>query len=914
MKSFIPAVALCATLSAPSLYSAETGKGPLSWSHLPTLPGTEGFAGAFAGIVTNGNAGKDYLVVAGGANFPKGRPWEKDKNPEKIYYDLAFKLELGVEGAAWETVEAPLGEEVGYGMSVTLPARGSALFIGGKEKAATDAVWEVTVDKSGALTFAPRVKYPLPIVEGVAGMIGEKVIVVGGATNKEGGGFRTAQEAYMLDTSKEESAWKWEPLPWPQTGEKEMARGRVYAVAGVRSDQFYLFGGRDYAGSADPAPGRVHQEKLDILSDCYGLSLKGAKPEWKRLADLPQGMSAAPSAALPAGVSHLLMLGGVSADYWRQQFEDRPELNGAGEEHPGFEGTLWAYDTITDTWAEAGELPAEAQGIPVSVPVTTPVVAWKDKFIVPTGEMKPGIRTPQVVVAQVQKLDSKLGIVNWIVVGVYLAGMVGIGYWFMRREASATTEAYFRGGQKIPFLVAGLSIFATVLSSITFMSIPARAYGTDITWYIGQLAMLVLIPVVVFFYLPFFRKLDLTSAYLYLERRFNLGVRLFGSFSFMFAHVGRIAIVLYLPAVALSAVSNINIYAAIIIIGLLCVIYTVMGGIEAVVWTDAIQAVVLLGGAILCFILVVTRLDGGIGELFSIANSDSKLLQNLTFEWDIKDGTTAGLVIFLAFGFNSLIQYTSGQDVVQRYVTTKDIGGARKSLWTTMWMSVCFSMVFFLLGTALYAFYKTQPALLDPAMERNDGILPFFIMQQLPVGVAGLIIAAVFAASQSSISSSLNSIATAWTKDVDSRLIHPRASDEDYLRVAKWVVIIVGLLGIGGAALVAAANIKNAFDTFMGIIGLATGSLGGIFALGVFTRRGNGRGAMVGAVTGIVVVGFIKFADKIGMVAEKIQVAGILNAFIGFTSCLVVGYLASLATGGGTEQGEELSIHGKAGG
>ena len=233
------------------------------------------------------------------------------------------------------------------------------------------------------------------------------------------------------------------------------------------------------------------------------------------------------------------------------------------------------------------------------------------------------------------------------------------------------------------------------------MSIPARAYGTDITWYVGQLAMLILIPVVILFYLPFFRKLDLTSAYLYLERRFNLGVRLYGRFSFMVAHVGRIAIVLYLPAVALAAVSNINIYAAIIIIGILCVIYTVMGGIEAVVWTDAIQAVVLLGGAILCFILVVVRLDGGFDELFSIAHADSKLLQNLTFDWNIKDGTTAGIIIFLAFGFNSLNQYTSGQDVVQRYVTTKDIGGARKSLWTTMWMSVCFSIVFFLLGTAL---------------------------------------------------------------------------------------------------------------------------------------------------------------------------------------------------------------------
>ena len=903
MKFHVSLSLLVAFLLSPALMAEEDSKGPLSWGHLPALPDKEGFAGAFAGIVSNKNTEKDYLVVAGGANFPKGRPWEKEKNPEKVYYDLAFKLEMGAEDASWEKIEGPLGQPVGYGMSVALPKRGSTLFIGGKEQAATDAVWEVTADESGKLTFAPRLKYPLPIVEGVAGVVGETVIVVGGATNREGGGFRTVQEAYMLDTSRGEGEWKWESLPWPEAGTDEMARGRVYAVSGVQGEKFYIFGGRDYADSEDPAPGRVHQEKLDVLADCYVLSLKGVNPEWKSLRDLPRGMSAAPSAALPVGVSHLLMVGGVSAQYWRQQFEDRPDLNGAGDLHPGFERSVWAYDTITDTWVSAGELPQMAGGVPVAVPVTTPVVEWKKKFIVPSGEIKPGVRSPQILVAEVQKLDSKLGLVNWIVVGAYLAGMVGVGYWFMRREASATTEAYFRGGQKIPFLVAGLSIFATVLSSITFMSIPARAYGTDITWYVGQLAMLILIPVVVLCYLPFFRKLDLTSAYLYLERRFNLGVRLFGSFSFMIAHVGRIAIVLYLPAVALAAVSNINIYAAIIIIGILCVIYTVMGGIEAVVWTDAIQAVVLLGGAILCFILVVVRLDGGFGELFSIAQADSKLLQNLTFDLNIKDGTTAGFIIFLAFGFNSLNQYTSGQDVVQRYVTTKDIGGARKSLWTTMWMSVCFSIVFFLLGTALYAFYKAQPELLNPAMAKSDGILPFFIMQQLPVGVAGLIIAAVFAASQSSISSSLNSIATAWTKDVDSRLLRPEATDKDYLNAAKWVVVVVGLLGIGGASLVAVANIENAFKTFMSIIGLASGSLGGLFALGIFTKRGNEKGAMVGAVVGIAAVAIIKFGG--------FPVTGILNGFIGFSSCLVVGYLVSLATGGSTEQGEELSVHGK---
>ena len=908
-KSILIAAAL---LTSASFAFAEEKSNTLSWDRLLDLPDTEGFAGVFAGVVHDANKNDDYLIVAGGANFPEGRPWEKEKNPKKIYYKSIYRLKLTTENPEWELLPDELPHEVGYGMSVTFPRRGSTLFIGGKHQEAFADVWEIGSDSTGAITCSPRVKLDLPLAEGTVGLIGEKVVVAGGVTNRQGGGFETVQKAYMLDTSKEEGEWEWEPLSWPKMKDGTPARGRAYAVSGVKGDKFYLFGGRDHAASGDPAPERVHQEKLDILSDCHVLDLKAGT--WQQIADLPQGMSAAPSAAIPVGVSHFLMLGGVSADYWRQQFEDRPELNGAGDAHPGFDGKVWAYDSITDTWVAAETLP-ESAGIkgdlPISVPVTTPVVEWKGKFIVPTGEIKPGIRSPQVIMAQVQKLDSRLGLVNWIVVGVYLAGMVGIGYWFMRRKAAATTEAYFRGGQKIPFLVAGLSIFATVLSSITFMSIPARAYGTDITWYIGQLAMLILIPVVVCFYLPFFRKLDLTSAYLYLERRFNLGVRLFGSFSFIFAHIGRIAIVLYLPAVALSAVSNIDIYAAIIIIGLLCVVYTVMGGIEAVVWTDAIQAVVLLGGAILCFILVVTRLEGGFGELFSIANSDSKLLQNLTLEWDIKDGTKAGLVIFLAFGFNSLIQYTSGQDVVQRYVTTKDIGGARKSLWTTMWMSVCFSIVFFLLGTALYAFYKTQPALLDPAMERNDGILPFFIMQQLPVGVAGLIIAAVFAASQSSISSSLNSIATAWTKDVDGRLIRPDASDEDYLKSAKWVVIIVGLLGIGGAALVAAANIQNAFDTFMGIIGLATGSLGGIFALGIFTKRGNGMGAMVGAVVGISIVAFIKFADKLGLVGEKIQVAGILNAFIGFTSCLVVGYLVSLATGGGTGQGEELSVHGE---
>lgn len=896
------------TLAAmASLADAKT----IAWDRLTDLPDREGFAGVFAGVAKD--AEKDFLVVAGGANFPNGRPWEEEKNPTKIYYRGVLTLELGRDDARWERKPGVWPTPVAYGMSVTLPERGTCLFLGGKnvdaerdQERALASAWEVGLEK-GTLVRREIPPLPVPLVEGVAGAVDGKVIVAAGATNNSdeaASGFVTSRRVFLLDTELPEAEWAWEELPW--LGDE--VRGRVYAVGGVRGEKFYVFGGRDFANENPEASAeRVTQVNLDLLADCYVLDLETR--EWKGLADMPHGMSAAPSAAVPAGNSHFLMLGGVSAAFWRKQFEDRPELGGAGYEHPGFDPTVWAYDTITDTWAKAGRMPTEIKEDHASnaaastwVPVTTPVVFWNDKFIVPTGEIKPGVRSPQVLVGEVVEEKASLGLVNWIVVAVYLLGMVAIGYWFMKRNAAATTEAYFRGGQHIPFLVAGLSIFATVLSSITFMSIPARAYATDISWYIGQLTMLLIIPIVAFCYLPFFRKLDLTSAYLYLERRFNLAARLFGSLSFIILHIGRIAIVLYLPAVALAAVSNFNVNLAILIIGILCVIYTVMGGIEAVVWTDAVQAVVLMGGAVLCLVMVVVNVDGGVTGIIEIAKADEKLLQNLTMDFNIQDGTTTIYVLVVAFFFNSFLQYTSGQDVIQRYVTTPDVPAARKSLWTTMWMSVFGSIIFFLLGTALYAFYKTQPELLDPAMSKGDGILPFFIMQQLPAGVAGLIIAAVFAASQSSVSSSLNSVATAWTKDFDARLIRPNASDRQYLLSAKLVVLVAGVLGIGVAVFMANSNIENAFKTFLGIVGLSSGSLGGLFALGVFTKRCNGTGAIVGALAGIAAIATVKFSGA--------PVTNLLYAFIGFAACFVVGYLVSLMTGGRSAPPRELSIHG----
>jgi SSS family transporter len=483
-------------------------------------------------------------------------------------------------------------------------------------------------------------------------------------------------------------------------------------------------------------------------------------------------------------------------------------------------------------------------------------------------------------------MKAALGWVNTVVILVYLGGMLGVGWWFMKRKASSTTDAYFRGGQRVPWWVAGLSIFATMLSSLTFMGIPARSYATDMTWYIGQLPILLITPLVAFCYLPFFRKLNLTSAYEYLEKRFNAACRMFAAFSFLLLQVGRIAIVLYLPSLALASVSNIPMVVAIVGIGILCIIYTVIGGIEAVVWTDAIQALVLMGGAALCLWMAIFQMDGGLSALLSIVESDDKAWQNLHWRsLDWRTGTQSAPILFLEFFFNSFVSYTASQDVVQRYVTTRDIAAARRSLWANAVLSVFGSLVFFALGVAIYGFYKVHPENLDPTLTRADAILPSYVLGQLPNGLSGLVIAAIFAASQSTISSSLNSVSASWVRDVDARWLRPGREDGTYLNSAKWVVLIVGLLGIGIAVGMALAGIESAFQTFNTLIGLTAGSLGGLFALGIFSRSANGPGALTGALSGFVLV--------LGLYLTQSAVSGLLYACIGCVTAFGVGWLTS---------------------
>lgn len=810
------------------------------------MPVEHGRAAAFVGLAEGG------LVFAGGTNFPNGAPWE---GGAKAWHDEVYFLQH--PDGEWTKI-GRLPRQIGHGAQVST-GRGVLCIGGADADRHYDEVFLLRrrgqlVTREQLVAFEQMTQLPTPLAYAAAARIGETVYVLGGTDRPDA--TRASGELLAFDLANPGKGWeKLDPLPGP---------GRILPVVAAREGKLFAFSGASLAAGADGKPVRTY------LRDAW--SYQPGKG-WRRLADLPRAAVAAPSPAPIVGKSHILVVGGD--DGTKAGFKPPGQ-------HPGFARGILQYDTVTDTWAEVASLPSG-----VDAPVVTTAVDWKGSWVIPGGERRPAVRTTQVLSLTTTQDKAVLATLDWTVVGLYLGTMVLIGWLFMRREAASSTEAYFRGGQSVPVWVAGLSLFATMLSSLTFMGVPAKAYHDDLTWYVGQLALLAVVPLVSAYYLPFFRGLNLTSAYEYLERRFNLECRLFAAGSFLLLHLGRIALVLYLPALALSAVSDIGVLSSIVILGLLCIAYTVMGGIQAVVWTDAIQALVLMGGAVLCLVLAVGQVEGGVAGIFEIARADGKLMSNL--EWgtlDLADNTASAWVIFLAFGFNSLISYTSSQDVVQRYVTTRDLPAARRSLRLNLGMSLGGSLVFFLLGTAIYAFHKTHPAAIDPVLAAPDAVLPQFILQQLPAGIAGLLIAAIFAASQSTISSSLNSLATSYIKDLDERLLRPGRPDSHYLKAAMLFAAAAGLVSIGAALAMAWSGVDSAFKSFNTLIGMAAGSMGGLFALGVFTRAANGRGALVGAVAG--------FLTVLGLWLAKAPVTGILYGLVGFGTCFLVGLVASL--------------------
>lgn len=472
------------------------------------------------------------------------------------------------------------------------------------------------------------------------------------------------------------------------------------------------------------------------------------------------------------------------------------------------------------------------------------------------------------------------GALNWFMVILYLGIMLLVGAYFTKKS-SESTDAFFKANGKVPSWAAGLSVYATTLSSITFMAVPERSFLTDWSYAVGTLTIFLIIPLMAKYFIPFFRKLDVTTAYEYLESRFSTKLRAMSSFLFIVYHLGRMAVVIYLPVLAITSVTDINPFLIAAIVGLLCVVYTFLGGIEGVIWSDAIQAIILLAGAFLVIVIGITKVNGGLGTLVSDTVEHHKFI---SVGNNFKASELANFIplIFIGQFANSLYQYAGSQDVVQRFLTTKSTKDAVQSLWTSGWLALSAIPLFFGMGTVLFSFYTHTGTL--PEGFNTSAIVPYFIVTQLPAGLAGLVIAAIFAAAQSTISSSLNAISSCVVVDFKQRFFNDSFKSLSDVWLARLVIIVAGTISTLITLYFIAGNSSSTWDIFLAVSGMFGVPVVGLFVLGIFTTRANAKGALLGFLISVV----------ISFLANNAKMSALLVAVIALVATVVFGYLFSL--------------------
>ncbi len=869
-------IALFVLAISVSIFSQSNYKNHFTWEEnleLPSPPGADkqyGLASPFAGV------SGDAVIVAGGCNFPDVPVKAGGK---KKYYDDAFVLVKKSGNEEWLT-GFKIPAETAYGASVTLPS--GVLCVGGQNN--NEVLKSVCLLKwngsKNNLEVEEWPELPFPISQMGAALIGNTVYVVGGAVDG-----KLANTFLSLDISKKGSAgFKWEILP----GFPGPARLQPVVVSQNAAEEkhLYVFGGSSYPNG---------QENPSVTTD--GLEYNPKTGDWVVLPDVaPEGFSPFSlhgADAIAIGMNHILVIGGVNRDIFYDAWKKERELKNAkiagdtatinrlqkwkreylshNPEWYKFNKEMLVYNTLTKSWAMGDEYPFPA-------PAGAKIVSRKDGWLVINGEVMPGVRSAKVYYGEL-KATPAFGWFNWLLLVLYLVGMLYLGYFFMKRENG--TEDFFKGGGRIPWWAAGMSIFATMLSAITFMAIPAKAYATDWKYYPLGFTILIMAFPVVRYYLPFFRRLNVTTAYEYLEKRFNYSTRFLASGIFILFMVARMALVLFLPSLALSVVTGIDIYLSIVLMGIITIIYCTMGGVEAVVWGDVIQGFVLLGGAVLAVIFLVSGVDGGLGRAIEIAVADDKLKM---FDFSFSLTSATFWVIILGGLANNLISYSSDQTVIQRYLTTKDEKSAAKGIVMNGVLSVFVLLIFYSIGTALYVFYKTRPEEMNFVMQNTDSIFPHFIMAEMPVGIAGLLIAAIFSATMSTVSSNVNSISTAFTTDF-YRHFFPDSSDKRQLMVARWSGIAFGGIGVAFALLMATLNILSLMDYFNYILGLMTSGLGGLFVIAIFFPRVDGRGAFSGFVLGTILLFFVK---------SQTDISFWLYGFVGIVATVIFALVFSL--------------------
>ena len=424
----------------------------------------------------------------------------------------------------------------------------------------------------------------------------------------------------------------------------------------------------------------------------------------------------------------------------------------------------------------------------------------------------------------------------------YLMLIFAMGFYFARGNHS--TEEYFLGGRKFKGWVIGLSLTGTSISSITFLAYPGDAFKTNWLRFLPNLMLPLAIIVAAFWFLPRLRRGGFT-AYEFLETRFGAPIRAYGATVFIVAQLARISMILYLLSLLIQGMTGLDAQLSVLVAGICVAGYTLLGGIKAVVWTDLVQTLVLLLGGILCLATIINLIPGGLPQLLDLAWSSNKLSVgdrplNLA-DWGLSLNHKTATMMLLVGLTSWLTEYSSNQNTVQRFCATETLAEARKAMFLCAAVSLPTWAFFMFLGTALYVFFYLFPDITATAILNGDRkaeeILPLFITHYLPPGLIGLVIAAAIAAAMSSLDSSMNAIAMVGTSDVYRRFIAPAKRDQDYLRMARGITAVTGLLMVAGALYLIEAETSTLQDTASILTALLAGGLLTIYLIGFFSRR-----------------------------------------------------------------------------
>lgn len=526
---------------------------------------------------------------------------------------------------------------------------------------------------------------------------------------------------------------------------------------------------------------------------------------------------------------------------------------------------LRTFHTITSAWATLGTPAVQApQGI-----------AARGNGLVWAGA------DGAVHYAEVQGGKHLLGWLDWSVIVLYLAGMIGIGVYFYLKDQTSSESEFFVGGRSIPFWAAGISLYATNTSSISFIAIPAKAYETNWQYLTNNLVAVLGLMFVAVWIVPLLRRLDLMSVFSYLETRFHPAIRMLASALAIAMQVGsRLSVILFLPALAIATITGIDVVWSILIMGVFTIIYTVMGGMRAVVWTDFVQVFVKMGGAIFAIGFIVWTLGADFDGIREAAMAEHKT-RLLDFSFDLTKATVWGFIFLVVF--DVVLTFPKDQVLMQRTLATKSDKEAGRSIWIFAAIMIPGGFIFYSIGTALWMYYKHNPGRLDPLLP-IDATFPLFIAAELPPGVTGLIIAGIFAAAMSTLSSIINSVATLLSVDFYDKLAK-NPTERGSVRFAEIMTVVVGLAGMGLALVLSRYDIHSLFDVSIELAGLLGGGFAGAYTLGMFTRRANSPGVAIG-IAGSIALTLLAWSFDL--------VHPYFYLGISILLCIVIGYLASL--------------------